>query len=108
MILDDAVKRNSWDKLPEEVRKKYTIKPYVRWYEITDELKQETLNYIKTHIEQFESKSNSEIDWKPVEITKKNEFFCNTLCGYRNFCRYIADYNHTKEDPKQDDVDDLF
>lgn len=108
ILLEDAVKRNSWDKLPEEVRKKYTIKPYVRYYDLTDELRQETLNYINTRIAQFESKSDSEIDWKPVEIDKNREFFCNTLCGYRHFCKYIADYNRTKEEPKKDELDDLF
>lgn len=108
ILLEDAVKRNSWDKLPEEVRNKYTIKPYVRYYELTDVLKQETLDYINTRIAQFESKSDSEVDWEPVEITKKNEFFCNTLCGYRNFCKYIADYNNTKEEPQKDELDDLF
>lgn len=108
ILLEDAAKRNSWDKLPEEVRKKYTIKPYVRYYELTDELKQETLDYINTRIAQFESKSDSEVDWEPVEITKKNEFFCNTLCGYRHLCKYIADYNNTKEEPQKDELDDLF
>ena len=107
-MLDDAVKHNSLDKLPEEVRNKYTIKPYVRQYEITDELRQETLDYIKTRIEQFESKSNNEIDWKPVEIDKSSEFFCSVLCGYKHICKYIADYKHTKEEPIQDDDDDLF
>lgn len=108
MMLDDAVKRNSWDKLPEEVRKKYTIKPYVRWYEITDELKQETLDYIKNRIEQFESKSDNEVDWEPVEIDKSSEFFCSVLCGYKHICKYIADYKCIKEELKQNDDDDLF
>ena len=107
IMLDDAVKHNSWDKLPEEVRNKYTIKPYVRQYEITDELRQETLDYIKTRIEQFESKSDSEIDWKPVEITPKADYFCRNLCGHRFHCRYLTDYLNTKEEPKCDD-DDLF
>lgn len=106
-MLEDAIRRNSWDKLPEEVRKKYTIKPYVRWYEITDELKQETLDYIKARIDQFESKSDNEIDWEPVEITPKADYFCRNLCGHRFHCRYLTDYLNTKEEPKCDD-DDLF
>ena len=108
ILLEDAVKRNSWDKLPEEVRNKYTIKPYVRYYELTDELKQETLDYINTRIAQFESKSNSEVDWEPVKITPKDDYFCRNLCGHRLHCKYLTDYLNTKEEPKEDELDDLF
>ena len=108
ILLEDAVKLNSWDKIPEEVRNKYTIKPYVRYYELTDELKQETLDYINTRIAQFESKSNSEVDWEPVKITPKDDYFCRNLCGHRLHCKYLTDYLNTKEDPKKDELDDLF
>lgn len=103
ILLEDAVKRNSWDKLPEEVRKKYTIKPYVRYYELTDELRQETLNYINTRIAQFESKSDSEIDWEPMDITPKRDYFCRNLCGHRNHCRFLIDYLNTKDNYTNDD-----
>ena len=103
ILLEDAVKRNSWDKLPEEVRNKYTIKPYVRYYELTDELRQETLNYINTRIAQFESKSDSEIDWEPMDITPKRDYFCRNLCGHRNHCRFLIDYLNTKDNYTNDD-----
>lgn len=103
ILLEDAVKRNSWDKLPEEVRKKYTIKPYVRYYELTDELRQETLDYINTRIAQFESKSDSEIDWEPMDITPKRDYFCRNLCGHRNHCRFLIDYLNTKDNYTNDD-----
>lgn len=106
LLLDYALENNSWDKFPDEVKQKYTIKPYVREYELTDELKQEVLEYINEKISQYESKTDSEIDWKPVEIGKKTEFFCRNLCGYRNACRYIQDYNNTKDEVDVDD--DLF
>ena len=103
ILLEDAVKHNSWDKLPEEVRKKYTIKPYVRYYELTDELRQETLDYINTRIAQFESKSDSEIDWEPMDITPKRDYFCRNLCGHRNHCRFLIDYLNTKDNYTNDD-----
>lgn len=106
IMIEDAVSRNSWDKLPEEVRNKYKIKPYVREYEITDEIIQETKDYIRTKIMQFESKTDNEIDWKPMDITPKRDYFCRNLCGHRNHCRFLIDYLNTKDNFKNDD--DLF
>ena len=108
LMVNEAVKANSLSKLPEEIQKKYTIKPYVRKYELTDEIKQETLNYIKDKISQFESKSDDENDWAPIKITDKNSFYCNNLCGYRKECRFIATHNAMKSGFYNTKNDDLF
>lgn len=106
LLLEDSIRNNDWNILPDFVKSKYAIKPYVRQYELTDELKQETLDYVRQKIAQYESKSENELDWEPVDIGPKTEFFCRALCGYRNNCKYIQDYNNTKEQTQTDD--DLF
>lgn len=108
LMINEAVKNNSLNKLPDNVRDKYTVKPYVRQYELTDEIKQETLTYIKEKIAQYESKSDDENDWTPMNITDKNSFYCNNLCGYRKKCRFIATHNAIKSGFYHKENDDLF
>lgn len=108
LMLNEAVKNNSLNKLPDNVRDKYIIKPYVRQYELTGEIKQETLTYIREKIAQYESKSDDENDWTPMNITDKNSFYCNNLCGYRKKCRFIATHNAIKSGFYHNENDDLF
>lgn len=91
--VDAMTVRESMDELPPEIRAHYTIRPYIRKYEATDELKAEALDYVNQMAELFESKTDNEADWPHTPITKQNSFFCNTLCGYRKKCPYIQQYN---------------
>lgn len=108
MFMIDALENNSLDKLPNEIRSKFIIKPYVRRYPITEKLKQETLDYINHQADIFESlPKNDKSAWKPKVIDKGNEFFCNYLCDYKSSCEYIARYNLEKQLAKTSD-EELF
>lgn len=107
LYLFQMIQSNSLDMLPEDIRSKYSIKPYVRRYEITDELKQETLTYITQQADIFESLPRDDSSrWKPQQINKQTEFFCNYLCDYKHICPYLASYKQAKEASKISD--DLF
>ena len=100
-ILDEARKTNS---VPKELASQITIKPYVREYELTDEVRAETMRYIKDTIAQYETLEK----WKPCDI-KGNSYFCANLCGYggkSGKCKHWVDYCESFEKPSDDD--DLF
>ena len=82
------------DQFPAEVRAKFSIKPYVRAYPYTEELKQEALDYINKTADLYESlPHDKDKPWSACEITKESSFFCRNLCGHRKVCPYIAEYN---------------
>lgn len=115
IILSNAIANNDMGLLPQEIQDKYIIKPYVRKYEITEELKKETLDYINKTANIFESLGEDENKWKPRSFTKVNKsgneredtFFCNVLCNHRDTCKHIKKFNDLKMINKIDE-DDLF
>ena len=107
IMIKNAIDTNSFDRLPKEIIKKYIVKPYVRKYDLTDALRNETLDYINNMADLFESKSDEEEDWEAVEITEKNNFFCNQLCNHKKTCKYLKKYNDMRMLLKSED-EDLF
>lgn len=106
IMLQIAEESNTLDNLPKEVQDKYSIKPYVRKYNLTDELREETLNYINSVADVFEGLGDKESDWKGVEITKKNSFFCSVLCSHGDKCPYLQKYFDTLQNTSEEE--DLF
>jgi hypothetical protein len=101
IMLKAALKDNSFDPLPDEIKSKYIVKPYVRKYEITDELRQETIDYLNRQADLFESlDTNNAESWSPRKFTRINGngkevediFFCRNLCNFRNSCVHLKRY----------------
>lgn len=108
IMLGKADEEMSLDTLPEEIQKKYIIKPYVRKYEITDDLREEAIQYVNEMADLFESLDpENEAEWQPMEITKGSEFFCRFLCNHKKSCKYLERYNREQELDKMDD-EELF
>lgn len=102
-ILTNAEKNNA---IPEELEGMIHVQPYVREYELTDEIKAETMQYIKDTIEKYETME----EWKPCDC-KSNSYFCANLCGYggkSGKCKHWVDYCDTFEKKSNDDEEDLF
>lgn len=119
IMISNALDKNSLDVLPPEVRSRYTVKPYVRKYEITDDLRRETIDYLNKMADLFESlDKEDENQWPPRKFTSvsktgkeiSNSFFCNNLCNFRNTCVHIKRFNDEWELRKidNDDYSDLF
>lgn len=118
VMLFDALESNSLDNMPKEIIDKYKITPYIENYSLTDELKQECLDYINKQADLFESLNpNNPDEFQPREFTKINSkgvevedtFFCQTLCSYRTECKYIREHRERKEaETEKNWEDDLF
>lgn len=115
IMLDEARKNNSLNVFPQEIQDKYKIKPYVREYEITDDVKNEALEYVSRMSNLFESKSKDEKEWNHRKFTKTNgknvekedTFFCHVLCNHRDSCKHIKKYDDLRNTKETAD-DDLF
>lgn len=114
-MLKTALENNSLDALPEEVKSRYQIKPYVCRYDLTDELKQEAIDYINQQADCYESlDSAKESQWPPRSFTRVNgkgnevedTFFCNNLCNYRNVCVHLKRFNDQWQLRKMDKDED--
>ena len=90
--------------------------PYVLKADISDEAKQETINYIDSTIAMWESLSGEERDYPPLSFektsktgkTSENTFFCVTLCPHYHKCPHIQDYLAQKIGGENQDDDSLF
>lgn len=95
------------NKIPDPLMSRYKVRPYVRNYPITDDLKQECVDYLNNAADKFESADpDNEDDWKPMIIDRGSEFFCSVLCGHGDKCKYLREYYDRKT--AVDDMFDLF
>lgn len=117
VILHELKKTNTFDCLPDCIRDNYKMKPCVVEAEITEETKQECIDYIENTIEMWEGlDSDSKKNYPPRKFTKTNNkgeekpdcFFCTNLCGHFEKCEYVHDYLDTLNDGNGEDDDDLF
>ncbi|MEN3817288.1 PD-(D/E)XK nuclease family protein [Bacillus amyloliquefaciens] len=114
LLLDNAVKENSIDYLPEEIKNKYWLEDCLVEYEATEEKINELKNYITDTVEKIENKDREdETQWEPVKIDKYNSFYCSVLCGHRKTCKFYKDFlntssNEFKKKEKADLFDNLF
>ncbi len=96
-LVAEARKANSLDPLPPEVRRQFSIRPYLRYYDLTPEIMDETISHIWRMIGEFEGRSENESDWRPRAFTnesgKEDTFYCNVLCNFRHSCPHIARHN---------------
>lgn len=99
--LQQASQAKSIEILPNNIKNQFSIKPYIRYYELTDEIKQEAMDYMNQQADLFESLDNKEENWKHRDFTKQlksgkeinNTFFCNNLCNFKSSCKYIKAFN---------------
>lgn len=78
--------------LPKEVQDQIIIEPLLSTHDFNEENIQETIDFIKSTVAEIEAKSDDEDEWQPIEITNKNNFYCNNLCNHRNTCKYLKEY----------------
>lgn len=111
VMLHNALQTNTLDGLPAEVRSEYTVKPYVRKYEVDYEKRCECLDYIKSTYGKWESLDENENSYPPRKFTKLTKsgkevpdyFFCLNLCGHKD-CPHIKKFLDTKENDIENDL----
>ena len=92
MMVDEAIENNSFDNLPSSIKEKYTISPYICYYDFSAERKIETQLFIEAKINEIEQFEKDKSWWEPKEITPYTSFYCGNLCGFRDICQYYQDY----------------
>ena len=109
IILEEARQRN---KIPEILACEFTIKPHVMKYELTDEIRQECIEYIDDTIEKWESLDSSvEKNFPPLAFTRTTKggeerpdlFYHMCLCGYSKDCPHLQKYLDTQQTESEDD-----
>lgn len=113
-MLHEAIINNSLENLPDEVKSRYKISPYVRVYEVTEELKEECLNYINKTSSLWEGLNEEESKYPPRKFTKMSKsgkvsddvFFCLNLCNHKDNCPHVKKHLDTKQNTSE--YDDLF
>ena len=77
---------NNINCLPEDIRNKIKVNIYTRYYEVTDELIAECLEYTRNTIKEIEAMdTKDESKWE----CSVDKFFCCNLCGFSGkHCRY--------------------
>lgn len=74
---------NSFECLPENIKEQIKIKTHYKPYEITDDVKEETIDYINKTIQAIVNMNEKDFyAWEKNE----NKFFCDNLCGFGGNC----------------------
>ena len=104
-------------ELPKELKDKYIIKPCVISVDLTDEAKQETIDYIQKTIKFWESlDKEDEKNFPPKAFTKLKSttgeetldmFYDTQLCPFFEKCKYAKDFLDQWDSNNNTD-DDLF
>ncbi len=105
-IVDEMKKTNH---IPEELNSVICVTPYIREYELTDDVKAETMQYIKDTIAEYEKYMSEKKVWEPCNCSK-DSYFCANLCGYggkTGKCKHWVDFCETFE-KKSNEEEDLF
>lgn len=80
-MVQEAIENNSLSGIPKDVADKFELSVYVRDYELSDEIIEETLNYLDNTIEDIESRGEASENFESCDIMKES-FYCASLCGY--------------------------
>ena len=109
LLLTEAIENNDLTILPVEVVSKYRIVPWVNGYELTEDIKQETIRYIDDTVRRWKSlKSEEEYIPRQFETKdgKQDTFFCVNLCNHRKTCPFIKEYLEKQNQTTEED--DIF
>lgn len=79
LYISKCVVAGSLEFLPQNILDEIKISTHIKSYDITDEVKEETMNYIKSTIASIESIDE---DDKTLWQCKSDKFFCENLCGF--------------------------
>lgn len=99
------------NELPEIVKDRYKILPYVCRYELTDEVKQECIQYLDDTIDMWENckayPPKAFVQRTKLGKERSDTFYCTQLCSHGKQCTYLKEYLDTLGSDSNDE-DDLF
>lgn len=100
--------------IPEEVEDVFKVRPCVVEFPLSEENRQDCIDYIESTIEMWESVPdlNKSMNHRNFTRTQKNGkvvndiYYCTSLCPHNKECPYLSDFMDQLN--KSSDVDDLF
>ncbi|RKJ43288.1 hypothetical protein D7X33_35250, partial [Butyricicoccus sp. 1XD8-22] len=106
--IDEAIKNNNIDNLPDYIKDKFWLEDCYVEYEVDDDKINELKGYINRTINEIESlNKEDESQWTPVNI-EDNSFYCNHLCNHRESCKFLKEYKKQLSNKTEVKLDDLF
>lgn len=107
LMLNECIQNNNLDTIDESISKNYILSDAYVYADVTDETIQALKDYLIGQIELEQSKDkNNEEDWSREEIPDGGNFYCATLCGVRNHCKYWKNYMKRQQEDIQTRVTD--
>lgn len=86
MLLSKCEMDNDISSLPQEIQDEISITTCYIPYDVTDEVKEETISYISNTIKAIGELDENDIEAWECEV---NDFYCKTLCSFSGkYCRY--------------------
>ena len=79
LYMSKCAAAGSLEPLPQNILDQIKISTHIKSYDITDEVEEETMNYIKSTIAAIESIDE---DDKTLWQCESDKFFCENLCGF--------------------------
>ena len=88
LLISEAIENNNLDNLPQAVQDQFWLEDCILDYEVTEDRIDECLEYVRDTVK----RATQDTEFKPVEINRGTEFFCNVLCNHRDTCKYLRKY----------------
>lgn len=86
MYLSQAIVNNNISKLPNDIREQIKVDVHRRYYDITENIKSELLEYTNKAINEIETMDMNDINKWECSV---DQFFCENLCSFSNtYCNY--------------------
>lgn len=109
LLVGKCVANNSFEFLPDHIKKNYWIEDCFLTYDFDDDIVESTKQWVIDTVTEIESLGNDVNNYEAIEINEKNNFFCNQLCG-RPKCPQLIKYNNDnrdkfKKDKKVEEID---
>lgn len=82
-MLDFNEEKENWEVFPGYDEMEFNITDCIVDYEVTDELRQETIDYVVNTINNIKVAGNMECNF---EAKEEVDFFCNCLCSFKQYC----------------------
>lgn len=107
--IDEAIKNNNMDNLPQYIKDKYWLEDCYVEYEVDEDKIDELKQYVNKTIENINSlDANDASQWKPLDLEKES-FYCNYLCNHRESCKFLKEHKQSFSDNKKKaNINDVF
>ena len=108
-IMEDALRTNV---IPDQVANLYKVTPAIIEYQITDEIKQECIEYIDSTIEKWNALSNEDCFKQHRNFTRiqkngkevNDYYYCSCLCPHSKKCPHFRDFLDTMVKKEEEDL----